>query len=223
MRLADLLRRLLAETDIERLRLSSVEPMDLTDDLLELMASSPRIARHVHAPLQTGSDAVLRRMRRRYRSRHYAERIQRAHRWMPDAGIGADVMAGFPGESEEEFDENRRFIEGLPFTYLHVFTYSSRPGTAAAELPGQVPMPVRKERNRILREIAAAKSLEFRRRMSGRTLSVVTLDEERTALSDNYIQVELATRREPNRLLEVEIGGPSEKGVREKSPFLVLA
>ncbi len=223
MRLADLLRILLAETGIERLRLSSIEPMDLSDDLLGLMASSPRIAKHVHAPLQTGSDTVLRRMRRKYRPRHYADRILKARRWMPDAAIGADVMVGFPGETEEEFEQNRWFLSELPFTYLHVFTFSARPGTPAAEMPAQVPNKVRKERNRILRNLAAAKNLEFRRGFTGRTLSVVTLARPNTALSGNYIQVELATPRTPNELIDVEIGGLTATGVRESSPLRVLA
>jgi threonylcarbamoyladenosine tRNA methylthiotransferase MtaB len=214
LRLADLVRRLLAETGVERLRLSSVEPMDFSDDLLGLMAGSPRMARHVHAPLQTGSDAVLRRMHRKYRPRHYEDRILKARAWMPDAAIGADVMTGFPGETEEEFEENRRFIARLPFTYLHVFTYSERPGTPAAAAR-QVPVPVRKERNRVLRELAAAKNLEFRRAMVGRTLSVVTLEQEGLALSGNYLKVELAGRREPNRIIDVEIGGVTEAGIGE--------
>src|SRR5580692_1700619 len=174
MRLADLIRRLLDETPIARLRLSSVEPMDWSDDLLGLVAGSPRIAKHVHAPLQSGSDRVLRRMHRKYRPRHYEDRVRKARAWMPDAAIGADVMTGFPGETDAEFEESRAFIESLPFTYLHVFTYSERPGTPAA-VADQVPMEVRRERNRILRELAAMKNLEFRRRMLGRTLSVVTL------------------------------------------------
>src|SRR5581483_329439 len=120
IRLADLIRRLLEETTIERLRLSSVEPMDWSDDLLGLVASSARIAKHIHAPLQSGSDRVLRRMHRKYRPRHYEDRIQKARRFMPDAAIGADVMTGFPGESDAEFEETRAFIQSLPFTYLHV-------------------------------------------------------------------------------------------------------
>lgn len=221
MRLADLIRRLLAETAVERLRLSSVEPMDFSDDLLGLMASSPRIARHVHAPLQSGSDSVLRRMRRKYRPRHYDDRLRKARAWMADAAIGADVMTGFPGETDAEFEESRRFIESLPFTYLHVFTYSERPGTPAAESADQIPMPVRKERNRILRELAAAKNLEFRRRMLGRTLRVVTLEGQR-ALSDNYISVELAVPRAPNQLIDVQIGAITPAGVREAEMLRVL-
>ncbi len=221
-RLAGLVRRLLAETDIERIRLSSVEPMDLSDDLLGQMASSPRIARHVHAPLQSGSDTVLRRMHRWYRARHYANRILRVREWMPEAAIGADVMVGFPGETEEEFDESRRLIESLPFTYLHVFTYSERPGTPAAGMPGRVPIPVRKRRNRVLRELAAAKNLDFRRGMVGRTLSVVTLEQAGIGLSDNYLKVELSPPREPNRIIEVQIGGVSPAGLRERNPLALL-
>ena len=218
MRLADLLRRLLEETDIERLRLSSVEPMDFSDDLLGLMASSPRIARHVHAPLQSGSGSVLRRMHRKYRPRHYAGRVFQARGLMPDAAIGADVMTGFPGETDAEFEENRAFIAALPFTYLHVFTYSERPGTPAAAASAQVPMPVRKERNRVLREVAAEKNRAFRRSMVGRTLSVVTLHEDRMAISGNYLKVELASPREANRMIEVEIGGVTQDGLREAGP-----
>ncbi|PYT27004.1 MAG: tRNA (N(6)-L-threonylcarbamoyladenosine(37)-C(2))-methylthiotransferase MtaB [Acidobacteria bacterium] len=222
MRLADLIRRLLAETGIERLRLSSVEPMDFSDDLLGLMADSPRIAKHVHAPLQTGSDRILRLMRRKYRPRHYAGRISTARRSMPNAAIGADVMVGFPGETDTDFAESLAFIESLPFTYLHVFTFSERPGTPAAEMPQQVPMPIRKERNRILRELAARKNLEFRRRLIGSKLSVVTLEEPRTALSDNYLKVELAVLRPPNQLIDVEIAQASETGLRETVPHSPL-
>jgi threonylcarbamoyladenosine tRNA methylthiotransferase MtaB len=221
-RLVDLVRRLLAETGIERLRLSSVEPMDFSDELLGLMAQSQRIARHVHAPLQSGSDRVLRRMHRKYRPRHYEDRIRKARLLMPDCAVGADVMVGFPGESEEEFEESRSFIERLPFTYLHVFTYSARPGTPAADAPGQVPIPVRKQRNQVLRELAAAKNLEFRREMVGRTLSVVTLEEGQGALSGNYLKVELATPRAANQLLEISIGGVTSGGLREQEPFHIV-
>jgi threonylcarbamoyladenosine tRNA methylthiotransferase MtaB len=218
LRLAGLLRLLLAGTDVQRLRLSSVEPMDFSDDLLELMAESPRIAKHVHAPLQTGSDRILRRMHRKYRPRHYADRVLKARAWMPDAAIGADVMVGFPGETDADFEDNRRFIESLPFTYLHVFTYSERPGTPAAEDAARVPIPVRKERNRVLRELAAAKNLAFRESMVGRVLSAVTLHETGAALSDNYLKVELARARQPNTLVDLPIGALTAGGLREANP-----
>lgn len=224
MRLVDLLRRLLGETEIQRLRLSSVEPMDFSDELLELMAASPQIAKHVHAPLQSGSDSVLRRMHRRYRPRHYADRLRKARSWMPDAAIGADVMAGFPGETAAEFEESRQFIESLPFTYLHVFTYSERPGTPAAAAPHPVPVAIRRERNRVLRDLAAAKNREFRRSMIGGTLSAVTLEKQGAALSGNYLKITLARSREANRIVDIHIGGLTEDGLCESgAPLRVLS
>ena len=213
IRLVDLIRRLLDETPVERLRLSSVEPMDFSDDLLALMATSERIAKHVHAPLQSGSDTVLRRMHRKYRPRHYADRIAKARALMPDCAVGADVMTGFPGETETEFEDSRAFIESLPFTYLHVFTYSERPGTPAADQP-QVPMPIRKYRTHVLRELAANKSQGFRRSMIGRKISVVTLEDGK-ALSENFLKVKLATPRPSNCIEEIAVGGLTSDGVHE--------
>ena len=221
MRLADLIRLLLAETGVERLRLSSIEPMDFSDDLVHLMAGSARIAKHVHAPLQSGCDRTLRRMHRKYRPRHYADRVLKARALMPDAAIGADVMVGFPGETDAEFEESRAFMEAMPFTYLHVFTYSERPGTTAAESAQQVPMAVRKERNRVLRELAAGKNLAFRERMVGKTLSAVTLDDEGVALTENYLKVETAMPREANRMVALRIGGVTAAGLREGAADLV--
>ena len=222
MRLVGLVKRMLDETPVERLRLSSVEPMDFSDELLGLMAESGRIAKHVHAPLQSGSDTVLRRMHRKYRPRHYADRVQKARAWMPDAAVGADVMVGFPGETEAEFEETFQFIDSLPFTYLHVFTYSARPGTPAATAPGQVPMPIRKERNRRLRELAERKNLAFRKQFAGETLSVVTLGQGKMALSSNYLKVELLRESHDNVLRDVRIGGLTEQGLREFDPLRVL-
>jgi len=215
LRLADLLRRLLAETAVERLRISSVEPMDFSDDLLGLMASEPRLAPHVHMPLQSGSDRILRLMHRKYRPRHYADRILKARAWMPDAAIGADVMVGFPGETEPDFAATVQFIEELPFTYLHVFTYSERPGTPAAEAADGVPIPLRKERNRVLRDLAEAKNRAFRERMVGLTLSAVTLHEPGTALTGNYLKVALAREREANAIVDLRIGEVTQQGLRE--------
>ena len=214
-RLVDLIGRLLAETEVPRLRLSSVEPMDFSDALLELMASSPRIAKHVHAPLQSGCDRTLRRMHRKYRPRHYAGRVLKARELMPDAAIGADVMVGFPGETEADFEESRGFIASLPFTYLHVFTYSERPGTPAAHHADAVPIPVRKARNRVLRELADAKNREFRGRMVGRTLSAVTLHEGGGALSENYLRIELTRSHHVNDIVDLQIGSLTGAGLRE--------
>ena len=221
LRLVDLLRILLAETDVQRLRLSSVEPMDWSDELLQLVADSHRIAKHVHIPLQSGSDTVLRRMHRRYRPKHYASRVRLARDLMPDAAIGADVMVGFPGETEAEFDETRAFVESLPFTYLHIFPYSERPGTPAAERDDQVPEGVRKARGRVLKALGLEKNLEFRHRFIGSKLSAVTLENGR-AMTSNYLTVELGTVEPARRLIDVEIGGLTEGGLRQATPFLVL-
>ena len=222
MRIEDLVRLLLDETPVERLRLSSVEPMDFSRVLLELMAGSARIANHVHAPLQSGSDTVLRRMHRKYRPHHYASRVLLARELMPEAAIGADVMVGFPGESEAEFEESRAFLESLPITYLHVFTYSERPGTPAAQAVGAVPVPVRKARNKVLRDLAVRKNLAFRRSMVGRSLSVVTLGEGNMALSSNYLKVELARAYPANVLLDVTVAGVTDANVRQAAELAVL-
>ncbi len=214
-RFAQLVRALLEHTDIQKLRVSSVEPMDWSDELISLVATSPRIARHAHVPLQSGSDRILRRMHRKYRPWHYAEKLRRIHEAMPEAAIGTDVMAGFPGETDELFEESRSFIERLPFTYLHVFTYSSRPGTPSAAIPEQVPVQVARERNRILRELAAEKNLEFRRRFVGKEIEVITLqtaDEHSTeALSDNYLKVRVQGRHPANLIFSARVTAISDE------------
>ena len=136
--LADLVRRILDETALEQLRFSSIEPQDVTEDFVALVAASPRIAPHFHVPLQSGSDRILRAMHRWYRAAHYAERIQLIRSALPDAAIGADVIVGFPGETDEDFNATFDFITRLPFTYLHVFSFSARPGTKAADLGAPV-------------------------------------------------------------------------------------
>jgi threonylcarbamoyladenosine tRNA methylthiotransferase MtaB len=217
LRFEDLVRAILDRTSIEKVRISSVEPMDWSDELIAFVASSARIAKHAHVPLQSGCDAVLRRMHRRYRPWHYAERIHKIRAAMPDAAIGADVMVGFPGESDAEFDESLRFIAALPFTYLHVFTYSARPGTPAAAMSNHVPAPVARERNRMMRELAAEQNRKFRESFVGRELDAITLkhgDAESTeALSDNYVKVRLPQQHEPNRWLRVRVTGVTTDGL----------
>ena len=216
-RFEQLVRELLEHTGIEKIRISSVEPMDWSDDLIALVAGSLRIAKHAHVPLQSGSDRILRRMHRKYRPWHYAEKVRKIHEAMPDAAIGADVMVGFPGETDELFEESRSFIEHLPFTYLHVFTYSSRPGTPSASMPDQVPVHVARERNRVLRELAAEKNLEFRRKFVGKMLDVITLqaggEDWTEALSDNYLKVRLAGRHGPNTMMRVRIAALEDDGL----------
>ncbi len=187
--------------------------MDWSDELISLVASSPRIAKHAHVPMQSGSDAVLRRMHRKYRPWHYREKIEKIRAAMPTAAIGADVMVGFPGETDAEFESTRRMIEELPFTYLHVFTYSARPGTPAAAMTNQVPVHLARERNRILRELAAEKKLAFMRSFVGKPVEAITLNvvgndvngEFTEALTDNYLKLRLRGRHEPNRWLSVRI------------------
>ncbi len=210
----DLIRAILSETGLEKLRISSVEPMDWTDELISLVAASPRIAKHAHVPMQSGSDAVLRRMHRKYRPWHYREKIEKIRAAMPTAAIGADVMVGFPGETDAEFEATRRMIEELPFTYLHVFTYSARPGTPAATMTNQVPVHEARERNRILRELAEEKKLAFMRSFVGKELDAITLNvvgtdatgEFTEALTDNYLKLRLRGRQEANRWLRAQVG-----------------
>ena len=238
LRLPQLVRAILNETPLERLRLSSVEPMDFTNELLDLMASSPRIAKHIHAPLQSGSERILRLMHRRYHPHNYRNRIEAAFERMPNAAYGADVMVGFPGESDSDFEETRSFIESLPFTYLHVFPFSRRPGTPADKMEGQVHGTAIRERARILRELAAEKNLRFRRRQFGREMKVVTLSEPRplgiaaetcpdstSALSDNFLNVWIAGERLPaNQLIEVKIAGIHDDGlVGERNPSVIAS
>ncbi len=210
LRFADMLRAVLECTSIEKLRISSVEPMDWTDELIEMVASSPRLCKHTHVPLQSGSDRILRKMHRKYRPWHYADRIERIRSAMPDAAIGADVMVGFPGETGDDFEQTRAFIDRLPFTYLHVFTYSSRPGTPSAAMPDQVPVHVARERNRVLRELATQKKRAFMESFIGRELEAITLthfDGEYTAaLTDNYLKLGIRGKHPSNcrRMARVE-------------------
>ena len=210
-RLVNLIRAILQHTSLEKLRISSVEPMDWGDELIGLVASSPRIAKHAHVPMQSGSDAVLRRMHRKYRPWHYRDKILKIRAAMPTAAIGADVMVGFPGETEAEFDETRCMIEALPFTYLHVFTYSARPGTPAAKLPAQVPLAVARERNRVLRELASTKKAAFMRSLVGTTVEVITLQsggaDFTEALTDNYLKMKIPGHHEANRWFDVMVQG----------------
>jgi len=198
----DLLRQILEETSVERLRLSSIEPLDVTRDLVALFASSPRLAEHFHVPLQSASDKLLAAMHRWYRLEHYARRIEFIREQLPHAAIGADVITGFPGETEEDHGATMNFIEARSFTYLHVFSYSVRPGTRAATLPHHVPPATVKRRARELRALGERKSAEFHSSQSGRTLLLLTLrhsdstasdgKEWTPALSTNFLKLRLA-------------------------------
>src|ERR1700722_3681856 len=206
-RFEDLVRAILEDTALEKLRISSVEPMDWSQQLIQLMADSPRIAKHAHVPMQSGSDRVLRAMHRKYRPWHYGEKIEKIRAAMPAAAIGADVMVGFPGETDRDFDETHRMINDLPLTYLHVFTYSPRPGTPAAAMRNQVPTHVARERNRVLRDLSREKKLEFMRWFVGKTVEAITLsgfDGTHTeCLTDNYQRLKLSGKHAPNCWLQL--------------------
>jgi threonylcarbamoyladenosine tRNA methylthiotransferase MtaB len=205
----NLLKQILSETPVARLRLSSIEPLDVTRDLIALFASDSRLAEHFHMPLQSGSDRILAAMHRWYRTEHYARRVSLIRERLPHAAIGADVITGFPGESEEDHSATLEFIEARPFTYLHVFSYSSRPGTHAASLPNPVPPAVIKRRASELRELGARKAAEFRRGQCGRALRVLTLrrsdvpdpTEWTPALSSNYLKLRLSGSWLPNHFV----------------------
>jgi threonylcarbamoyladenosine tRNA methylthiotransferase MtaB len=209
--LLNLIRRILAETQIERLRISSIEPQDVTQDLIDLIASTDRIAHHFHMPLQSASDPILAAMHRWYRTPHYARRVELIHDSLPHAALGADVIAGFPGETESDHAATLDFIDRHPFTYLHVFSYSPRPGTKAAQSPNQVPSQIIKRRARELRALSESKSAAFRRSQFGRTERVLTLhrddsaDAHTPALSSNYLRVQVPGIHPSNQWLDVEI------------------
>ena len=234
-RLVGLIRSILNQTSLEKLRISSVEPMDWSDEMIELIASSGRIAKHAHVPMQSGGDAVLRRMHRKYRPWHYREKILKIRSAMPTAAIGADVMVGFPGETEAEFEETRSMIEELPFTYLHVFTYSARPGTPAAEQPQQVPVAVARKRNGVLREIAFRKKKDFMQSLLGTMVEAITLQSGGTefteALTENYLKIRIPGRCAANRWMDVKVegidgemlvGSPGIPGCSGEMPVLPL-
>jgi threonylcarbamoyladenosine tRNA methylthiotransferase MtaB len=202
-------RRILDETTLEQLRFSSVEPQDVTEDFIELVASSDRLARHFHVPLQSGSDKILRGMHRWYRAAHYAERIARIRSMIPDAAIGADVIVGFPGETDEDFRTTHDFIEALPVSYLHVFSFSSRPGTKATDLGGLVDTRVIRDRASALRSLSRRKAAEFRASQCGRRMRALTLarfgPDWTEALTSNYLKVRVAGHRAANLWREAEI------------------
>jgi threonylcarbamoyladenosine tRNA methylthiotransferase MtaB len=227
-RFEDLIATILERTGLPRLRISSVEPMDWSADLIALLrqygkddgGDGPRLARHAHLPLQSGSDTILRAMHRRYRPWHYAAKVEEVHAAVPEAAIGADVMIGFPGETEFLFRETYDFLEKLPLTYLHVFPFSARPGTRAYQLHQETPVhgEAVNERKTALKSLIARKHAMFRQGFLGGDLAVVTLaggDESSTeALSDNFLRVTVRGRFSANQLLRVRVTQLSGEGLR---------
>lgn len=209
----DLLVALHEVEGLERLRVSSIEPNLLTPAIIELAARSDRMVPHFHVPLQSGSDAVLGRMRRRYRSALYRERADMIVREMPDAAIGVDVIVGFPGETDAHFEETFAFLHELPAAYFHVFTYSERENTPAAAFGEVVPVNVRRERTRRLRALSELKRSAFAARFTGQVRPVLFEhgDESGGALAmgftDNYVRVGVPYHEAlPNRIVRVRLG-----------------
>jgi len=192
---ADLVCELDAVADIARFRISSIEPNLLTEEIIEFVAKSQRFMPHFHVPLQSGNDKQLREMRRRYRRELYAERVAAIRRTMPHACIGCDVIVGFPGESEADFLETYQFVQNLEVSYLHVFTYSERANTPAAEMSGAVPVEERRRRNQALRGLSEMKRRAFYSAHSN-TVRLVLLEQHKktglmTGFTDNYVKVEV--------------------------------
>ncbi|HET7152536.1 MAG TPA: tRNA (N(6)-L-threonylcarbamoyladenosine(37)-C(2))-methylthiotransferase MtaB [Candidatus Kapabacteria bacterium] len=215
--LLTLLRALETVNGIERIRISSIEPNLFTHELLDYVAQSAKVCPHFHIPLQSGSDEILRQMRRRYDSTLYAELIARIIEKIPDAGIGVDVITGFPGETEDHFLETYSFLRDLPIAYLHVFTYSERENTPAAAMAKPVATAERKRRNEMLRTLSAKKRLAFNTRSIGETRKVLFEHEPKNGLAegytDNYVRV--AAPFEPrlkNAIADVRLASVNEDG-----------
>ena len=186
---------------IDRFRISSIEPNLLTDEIIDFVASSKKFAPHFHVPMQSGSDKILGLMRRRYRKSLYEQRIHKIKSVMPNACIGADVIVGFPGETEQDFMETFTFIQSLDLSYLHVFTYSERDNTPAIEMKDVVDITVRKQRNKMLRILSEKKRQQFYRSQENKTLTAIfehTTDEENNMLgfTENYVRVKMPLQQE---------------------------
>ncbi|WP_374460953.1 tRNA (N(6)-L-threonylcarbamoyladenosine(37)-C(2))-methylthiotransferase MtaB [Chryseobacterium taeanense] len=190
----DLISELDQVEGIERIRISSIEPNLLKDESIELVSKSKSFVPHFHIPLQSGSDELLKKMKRRYLTKLYNDRVNKIREVMPDAAIGVDVIVGFPGETEELFMETYNFLNELPITYLHVFTYSERENTEAAEMKDIVPIPERKKRNKMLRILSEKKKMAFYQTQLGKTLPVLWEHENKDGkmfgFTENYVRVQ---------------------------------
>jgi threonylcarbamoyladenosine tRNA methylthiotransferase MtaB len=198
-----------------RIRISSIEPNLLTDDIIQLTASSDKMSKHFHIPLQSGSPAILKKMKRRYKIGDYKKLIEKLNNKIPDIGIGVDVIVGFPGETEKEFLETYNFLRDLDISYLHVFTYSERPDTIAADMPGQVDIFERKRRNNLLRDLSVRKKNLFYNKNTGQKLEVLFETENHDGLmkgfSSNYVRVSAVYNPDyTNTLSAVEINSAGD-------------
>ena len=215
-----MLEQLVRVDGIERIRLNSIEPATVSEELLDFIAASPKICQHLHICLQSGDDDILRLMRRHYDVASYERLITNVMRRMPECGLGSDMLVGFPGETEAHFERTLRVVERLPFSYLHVFSYSARPGTPAAKYPGQVQPAMTKERSRRLRELAQAKKRAFAERFLGQERAILLegkRDKTRqflSGLTEHYIRVHVdAPEASVNQLVPVRLVALAEDEV----------
>jgi threonylcarbamoyladenosine tRNA methylthiotransferase MtaB len=214
----DLIRALDEVEGVERFRISSIEPNLLTDEIIDFVAGSRKFVPHFHIPLQSGSNEVLAQMRRRYKRELYASRVEHIRRVMPHCAIGVDVIVGFPGETDELFDETARFLHDLDVSYLHVFTYSERANTPAAAMSGKVPVHIRRARNEVLSHLSASKRLEFASHYADTVREVLfekgSSEETIAGYTDNYIRIELPYQADLiNTIQQVRIGTADLEGV----------
>ena len=217
--LPELIESILEIEEVQRFRLSSIEPASLSDEIITLMSESSKFARHFHIPFQSGSDSVLARMKRRYRAGEFADLLMRISERVPGCGIGADVICGFPGETDEDFLRTFDCVEGLPISYLHAFTYSPRPGSEAEHFTDQVPPEIRKRRTRALKRLSSEKHRRFAQRHVGQVVDVLLEPTRRGGIAriggwtDNYLRVDLGKGEADARLESVRITGLSEDGL----------
>jgi threonylcarbamoyladenosine tRNA methylthiotransferase MtaB len=218
--LTELIGQILAQPGVERLRLSSIEPSTLTDEILDQMASEPRFARHLHVPFQSGSDSVLRAMRRRYTVGDFDRLVNRITARMDEFGLGTDVICGFPGETAEDFQATFDCLTRWPISYLHPFTYSVRPGSEAAEFGDPVPGDEKKRRTRSLKRLSQEAHAHFKERYVGREVDVLLESSERrgerfvSGLTDTFVRVELASGTNAKGMARVRVEGITPEGLR---------
>jgi threonylcarbamoyladenosine tRNA methylthiotransferase MtaB len=217
----NLITDILSKTDIPRLRLSSLEPWDINDEFFELWQDN-RLANHLHLPLQSGCEATLKRMRRKTSPKEYANLIKSARKWIEGVAITTDIITGFPGENDDEFEESLAFIEEMAFARGHVFTYSERPGTAASQMACSVPYPIRKARNAKVRQILAKSEKVFQKNAVGairpvlweKVSSISPVGWALSGLTDDYLRVSAhANHNLWNQITYVKITGLDSYGL----------
>jgi threonylcarbamoyladenosine tRNA methylthiotransferase MtaB len=211
-----LLRRLDQAADVERIRISSIEPTTVGEELLDLLASSKKLCRYLHIPLQSGDDRILQAMNRRHTIKSYIKLIEKALVTVPDLGLGTDLLVGFPGETETAFENTLAAATDLPFSYLHVFPYSPRPGTAALRLKPRIPSASVKKRVGLLLELDRAKRLAFHNKQIGKMVSVLfearTLDSYRFGTTPNFMRVAVTNSADlQNRIMPVMVTAATDR------------